>query len=412
MMKEQFDFEQYKAQAVEDLLSGRKEISGPDGVLAPLLKQFLEAALEAEIKNHIQESKAKGDANRRNGLMSKEVRSLSGGTFELSTPRDRDGSFEPAIVAKRQVFLGADLERKVLLLYAHGMSYESISQELYQIYGVEASPAFISELTDKVIPVMEAWRRRALEEVYCFMFFDAMHFRVRGENNTVESRMLYIAYGIRNTGHKEVLGMYLAPTEGAKFWLSVMSDLQQRGVRDILIASVDGLKGFEEAIHSIFPKTAVQGCIVHQIRHSRKFVSDKDVRAFMADLKPVYKAIDEPEARQKLEELDAKWGKKYAPVIKSWQDNWGRLTTFYQYPAAIRKVMYTTNPIEGLNRQIRKITKTKGAFASETALLKLVYLIIEDKTLKWTNVIQNWGEIAGQLDILFGERAKIKLSGT
>jgi transposase-like protein len=410
-MKEKFDFEQYKKQAVEDLLSGRKEIGGPDGVLAPLLKQFLEAALEAEIENHVQESKAKGEDNRRNGKSTKEVRSLSGGTFELTTPRDRDSSFDPVIVPKRQTFLGTDLERKVLLMYAHGMSYESISQELYQIYGIEASPAFISEVTDKVIPVMEAWRRRPLEAVYCLVFLDAMHFRVRGESNTVESRMLYIAYGIRNTGHKEVLGMYLAPGEGAKFWLSVMSDLQQRGVEDILIASVDGLKGFAEAITSVFPKTAVQGCIVHQIRHSRKFVSDKDVRAFMADLKPVYKAIDEAEARQNLEVLDAKWGKKYSPVIKSWQDNWERLSTFYQYPAAIRKIMYTTNPIEGLNRQIRKITKTKGAFASETALLKLVYLIIEDKTLKWTNTIPNWGEIAGQLHILFGERARITLSG-
>lgn len=411
MKKEKFDFEQYKAQAVDDLLSGRKEISGPDGVIAPLLKQFLEAALEAEIKNHIQESKGNGETNRRNGLMTKEVRSLSGGTFELSTPRDRAGTFEPSIVAKRQVFLGADLERKVLLMYAHGMSYESISQELYQIYGVEASPAFISEVTDKVIPVMESWCRRPLEEVYCFLFLDAMHFRVRGENNAVESRMLHIAYGIRNTGHKEVLGIYLAPTEGAKFWLSVVSDLQQRGVKDILIASVDGLKGFEQAIRTIFPNTAIQGCIVHQIRHSRKFISDKDVRAFMADLKPVYKAVDEPEARQKMEELAAKWDKKYAPVIKSWRENWDRLTTFYQYPEAIRKVMYTTNAIEGLNRQIRKVTKTKGAFASENALLKLVYLIIEDKTLKWTNCIANWGEIAGQLDILFGERAKIRISG-
>jgi putative transposase len=405
-MAEQFDFEQYKRQAVEDLLSGRKEISGPDGVLAPLLKQFLEAALEAELSEHLRESRAKGDANRRNGPMAKKVRSLSGGTFELETPRDREGSFDPKIVAKRQVFLGADLERKVLLLYAHGMSYEGISQELYQIYGIEASPAFISELTDKVIPVMEAWRRRALD------FFDAMHFRVRGGNNTVESKMLYLAYGVRNTGHKEVLGMYLAPTEGAKFWLSVMSDLQQRGVRDILIASVDGLKGFEEAIHAIFPRTAVQGCIVHQIRHSRKFVSWKDLQSFMADLKPVYKAVDEPEARQKLDELEEKWGKKYAPVIKSWRDNWERLTTYYQYPEAIRRVMYTTNPIEGFNRQIRKVTKTKGAFTSENALLKLVYLIIEDKAQSWTNVIANWGEIAGQLDILYGERAKIRLSET
>lgn len=411
-MAEKFDFEQYKKQAVEDLLSGRKEISGPDGVLAPLLKQFLEAALDAELGEHLRESKAKGDANRRNGPMAKQVRSLSGGTFELETPRDRDGSFDPKIVAKRQVFLGADLERKVLLMYAHGMSYDGICRELHQIYGIEASAAFISGLTDKVVPAMEAWRRRALDEVYCFVFFDAMHFRVRGENGTVEGRMLYLAYGVRSNGHKEVLGMYLAPTEGAKFWLGVMSDLQQRGVRDILIASVDGLKGFQEAIHAIFPRTAVQGCIVHQIRHSRKFVSWKDLREFVADLKPVYRAVDEGGALAGLAGLESKWGRKYAPVIKSWRDNWERLSTYYQYPEAIRKVMYTTNPIEGFNRQIRKVTKTKGAFPSEASLLKLVYLIIEDRAGSWTKAIENWGEIAGQLDILYGERAKIRLSET
>lgn len=409
-MKEQFDYESYKKQAVEDLLSGKRELSGPDGVLAPLIKQFLESALEAEMSSHIRVSKTPQTPNRRNGKTSKEVRSLSGGTFDLVTPRDRDGSFEPQIVSKRQVFLGSDLERKVLLMYAHGMSYESISTELQQIYGIEASPAFISEVTSKVIPEMEKWRRRTLERVYCFVFLDAMHFRVRGESAAVENRMLYLVHGVRNTGHKEVLGMYLAPTEGAKFWLQVLSDLKGRGVEDILIASVDGLKGFEEAIRTVYPSAEVQGCIVHQIRYSCKFVSNKDLRAFVKDLKPVYTALDETQASQKLDELEQKWGKKYPPVIKSWRENWTRLTTFYNYPPVIRKVMYTTNPIEGLNRRIRKITKTKGAFPSETALLKLVFLVIDDISLKWRNVIQNWGEIASQLHIIFGERAKISIS--
>lgn len=409
-MKTQFDFEEYKRQAVSDLLSGKKEIGGPDGVLAPLLKQFLEAALEAEVSSHLAENKEQGASNRRNGKTRKEVRSLSGGAFELETPRDREGSFSPQIVAKRQIFLGADLERKVLLMYAHGMSYEGISRELYQIYGIEASAAFISELTDKVLPLMEEWRRRPLEGVYCFVFLDAMHFRVRAETGRVESRMLYLVHGVLPNGRKDMLGMYLAPSEGAKFWLQVLSDLQQRGVEDMLIVSVDGLKGFEEAIRTIYPQSEVQGCIVHQIRHSCKFVSYKDLRAFMQDLKPVYNAIDEQQALQRLDQLEAKWGAKYAPVIKSWRENWLRLSTFYKYPQAIRKVIYTTNPIESLNRQIRKITKTKGAFPSENALLKLVFLIIEEMAVKWTVAMPNWGEISGQLHLLFGERAKININ--
>ena len=409
-MEKQFDFEHYKKQAVEDLLSGKKQIDGPDGVLAPLLKQFLEAALDAEVKSHVKSSKGIGEANRRNGRMRKEVRSMSGGVFDLETPRDRTGTFEPQIVEKRQVFLGESLERKVLLMYAHGMSYEGISQELYQIYGIEASAAFISSVTDKVLPMMEQWRRRPLEGVYSFVFLDAMHFRIRGDDGRVENRMLYLVYGITTSGYKDVLGMYLAPSEGAKFWLQVLSDLQQRGVEDLLIVSIDGLKGFEEAIRTIFPKAEVQGCIVHQIRHSFKFVSDKDLRTFAKDLKPVYTAVDEAQARQRMDELEEKWGKKYPPVIKSWRDNWERLTTFYKYPQAIRTIMYTTNPIESLNRSVRKITKTKGAFASETALLKLVYLIIDQKAQKWSKKIHNWGEIASQLDIIFGERAGISIS--
>lgn len=409
-MKENFDFESYKRQAVSDLLSGKKEIGGPDGVLAPLLKQFLEAALESEISVHLQENSEQGQENRRNGKGMKRVRSLSAGTFDLQTPRDRQGSFSPKIVEKRQVFLGSDLERKVLLMYAHGMSYESISAELYQIYGIEASAAFISELTDKVLPLMEEWRCRALQPVYCFVFLDAMHFRVRTDSGRVESRMLYLAYGVAPNGCKEVLGMYLSASEGAKFWLQVLSDLQQRGLSDMLIVCVDGLKGFEEAIRTIYPHAEVQGCIVHQIRYSSKFVSFKDLRAFMNDLKPVYKAIDEQQGAAKLDQLEEKWGHKYAPVIKSWRDNWPKLSTFFKYPEAIRKIMYTTNMVESLNRQIRKITKSKGALPSEKALLKLVYLILEDISAKWTVALPNWGEISGQFHIIFGQRAQINIS--
>lgn len=405
-MEKGFDFEKYKQGAVEDLLSG-KPMSGPDGVLTPLIKQFLEAALEAEVEAHVKKTKAESPANRRNGYTGKEVRSLAGGTFPLETPRDRDGSFDPQIVSKRQVFLGDDLERKVIKLYARGLGYEDICAELRDIYGIEASPSFLSEVTDKVLPLMEAWRRRPLEEVYCFTFLDAMHFRVRGENGRVENRMLYLVMGVTPAGKKDVLGMYLAEAEGAKFWLSVLQDLQSRGVRDLLIVSVDGLKGFEEAIRTIYPQAEVQQCIVHQIRHSCKFVSDKDVRPFVQDLKKIYQAPDRQAGEQALDELQVTWGKKYPQVIESWRTNWERLSTFFQYPDLIRRVMYTTNPIESLNRRIRKVTKTKGAFASETALFKLVFLVIREVTDNWTMSYQHWGQIAGQLHILFGERAKI-----
>lgn len=407
-MKEEFDFEGFKKEAVKDLLSG-KQLSGPDGVLAPLVKQFLEAALEAELQSHLREEKSDGKANRRNGRMGKEVRTMSGGSFGLDTPRDRSGSFDPQIVQKRQMFIGEDLENKVVLMYARGMGYEDISAELYQIYGIEASPAFISQVTDKVLPLVNEWRRRPLEEVYCFTFLDAMHFRVRGENGRVESRMLYLALGITPAGRKDVLGMYLAENEGSKFWLSVLDDLRSRGVEDLLIVSVDGLKGFEDAIRAVFPKAEVQQCIVHQIRHCAKFVSDKDLRLFMKDLKKVYRAADRPSAERELDSLEVIWGKKYPPVIKSWRDNWERLSTFFQYPEPIRKVMYTTNLIEGLNRRIRKVTKTKGAFVSETALFKLVFLIIRETAKKWTTAYRDWGQIASQLFILFGERAKIDI---
>lgn len=405
-MEKGFDFEKFKQEAVEDLLNG-KPLSGPDGVLSPLIKQFFEAALEAEIESHVRQQKTEGAKNRRNGHMSKEVRSLTGGVFPLETPRDRNGSFEPQIIQKRQVFIGEDLERKVIKLYARGMSYEDISTELRDIYGIEASAGFLSEVTDKVLPVMESWRRRRLEPVYCFTFLDAMFFRVRGENGRVENRMLYLVMGINPAGQKDVLGMYLAETEGAKFWLSVLNDLHQRGVEDLLIVSVDGLKGFEEAIRTIYPKAEVQQCIVHQIRHSCKFVADKELRPFVQDLKKIYQAPDRPAAEAALDELDRTWGKKYPQVIESWRNNWERLSTFFQYPEPIRKVMYTTNPIESLNRRIRKVTKTKGAFASETALFKLIYLVIQEVTQKWTMSYQQWGQIAGQLHILFGERARI-----
>lgn len=407
-MSNEFDFESFKRQAVDGLLNGQP-LMGVDGVMTPLIKQFLEAALAAELDAHVKQSKASGESNRRNGHMSKEVRSLGGGTFELNTPRDRLSSFEPKIVGKRQVFLGDSLEEKILLMYAHGMSYDGISTELREIYGIEASSAFISEVTDKVLPLMQSWRTRLLEPVYCFVFLDAMHFRVKGEGGRVESRMLYLVYGISNEGKRDVLGMYLSPTEGSKFWLQVLTDLKNRGVEDILIASVDGLKGFEEAIRTIYPQTEVQGCIVHQVRNSMNFISNKDAQAFIKDLKEVYQAPTREQAEHQLDALEQKWGKKYAPVIASWRNNWARLSAYFDYPPVIRKVMYTTNPIEALNRQIRKITKSKGAFPSETALLKLVYLVIRELQKKKHKEIPNWGEIAGQLHILFGQRAAIDI---
>lgn len=406
--REEFDFESFKKEAVAGLSSGKK-MSGSDGILAPLLKHLLESVLEGELDHHLADSRASGQKNRKNGKTSKTVRSLSAGEFDLESTRDRLGTFEPKIIPKRQLIITEELEGHVLSMYSRGMSTRSISDYVREMYAMEISAAEISRITDSVLPAVQEWRNRSLDALYPFLFLDCIHYKVRS-NGVVESRAVYTILGINVEGRKDLLGLYVSENEGAKFWLSVLTDLKTRGVQDILIACIDGLKGFPEAIEATFPLTRVQLCIVHQIRSSLRYVYDKDKKAVMADMKPIYNAINEEQGYERLLEFEQKWGKKYPLSCKSWLDNWVNLSAFFEYDIAIRKAIYTTNAIEAVHRQLRKVTKAKGAFTSDQALLKLMYLIIKDISEKWTMPIQNWPTAFSQLYIKFGDRILKEMS--
>ncbi len=403
MDNNKFDFESFKTEAIKGLYSG-KPINGEHGIFAPLMKHFLEAALEGELEAHLQEEKAQGLVNRRNGKAVKRVKSVSG-EFDLETTRERSGSFEPVIVPKRQVVITEQLEDKIISMYGLGISTRDISKHIKEIYYMDISADALSSITDKVIPAMNEWRQRPLESMYAFVYLDCMHFKVR-EGGNVITRAVYNILGVGLNGRKDLIGMYLSESEGAKFWLSVLTDLKARGVQDILIACVDGLKGFPEAISTVFPKAEIQLCIVHQIRNSLRYVTEKDKKPFMADLKPVYQAVSEEQGYDNLQLLEEKWGKKYPVPIHSWYHNWENLSTFFKYDTDIRKVIYTTNTVEGFHRQVRKVTKTKGAFTSDTALLKLVYLVVQNVSEKWTMPLHNWSLTLSQLYIRFEERMK------
>jgi len=398
----EFDYEEVKNKALAQLKTG-KPLLGKDGALAPLFKSFLEAALEAELANHLQDNQEEGESNRRNGHGSKLLRT-SEGSMELSTPRDRSGSFEPEIVKKRQTILADNLEGKIIGLYGLGMSLRDIASHIKEMYDTDISHTVLSEVTDRVIPAIKLWQAHELEDIYTIVWLDAMYYKVKDQSGHVVTRCLYNVLGINLEGRKHLLGMYVSESEGAKFWLSVLTDLQQRGVKDILIACIDNLGGFEEAIGSIYPKTEVQSCIVHQVRNTIKYVASKDVKAVIADVKLIYRAPNKELAEGQLNALEEKWGKKYPIVIKSWRNNWHKLSTFFKYAADIRRLIYTTNTIEGFHRQIRKVTKTKGAFTNDMALLKLVYLASQRIAEKWTMPLQNWGLTMQQLSILFEER--------
>ena len=397
------EYEALKKKALEQFKTGQP-LMGKDGAFAPLLKQFLEASLAAEMDEHLNEiERTKG--NRRNGT-SKKLLKTSDGSFELETPRDRESSFEPEIVRKRETVLADNLEKKIIGMYGLGMSLRDISGHIKEMYDTDISATTLSTITDRVIPMIKEWQARPLEEVYCIVWMDAMHYKVKDEGK-VTSRAVYNILGITTEGKKELLGMYVSESEGANFWLSVLTDLQHRGVQDILIACIDNLKGFSEAINSIYPKTEVQSCIVHQIRNSLKYVASKNQKEFMVDLKEVYKATSLELAEENLKALDEKWGKKYPVVISSWKNNWHKLSTFFKYSESIRKLIYTTNAIEGFHRQVRKVTKNKTAFTSDMALLKLIYLAQRNISKKWTSPLQNWSLAISQLSIIFGSRLKL-----
>lgn len=404
MTQKELDALQQKA--LEQLKSGQS-LFGKDGAFAPMLKQFIESALEAEMNAHL-DSEQRKSGNKRNGKGTKTIKS-SAGSFQIETPQDRQSSFEPELIKKRQTVLADSLQDKIIGLYGLGMSLRDISDHIKEMYDTEISHSVLGQITDRIIPEVKAWQNRPLDPVYCIVWLDAMHYKVRSEGK-VENRALYNILGITPGGRKEVLGMYISEAEGANFWLGVLTDLQNRGLSDILIACIDNLRGFSEAIAGIYPRAEVQSCIVHQIRNSLKYVASKDQKEFMRDLKGVYRADTKELAAMELDNLAEKWESKYPIVIQSWQNNWEKLTTYFQYTAPIRKLIYTTNTVEGYHRQLRKVTKTKGAFSSDMALLKLIYLATQRIETKWTMPLANWSLTVQQLAIKFGDRLPLDIN--
>ena len=371
-------------------------------MVGEMLENGLEGELDDELGYTKYDYRNKTCENSRNGYSKKTLKTSFGET-EIKVPRDRDGDFEPQLVKKNQTTLTGDIEEKILSMYAKGMTTSDIESHIQDIYGLECSDSTISRITDKILPVVRDWQSRPLEDVYAVVFMDAIHFHVRSEGQIVK-KAVYIAIGINMDGIKEVLGMWVGENESAKFWLSVMNGLKNRGVQDILIACVDGLTGFPAAIEAVYPKTEIQQCIIHQIRNTTKFVSYKDIKALMADLKKVYAAVDEQTALAELDNFDEKWSSKYPKIAISWRSNWANLSTYFKYPHEVRKLIYTTNAIEGFNRQLRKVTKNKGVFPTDDSLLKMLYLAMIDITKKWTGKRRERGQIHSQLEIFFADR--------
>jgi len=369
-------------------------------------KEVLQEALEAEMDDELGYSKYdwknKVNSNSRNGHSKKKVSSKFG-KIDLQIPRDIEGNFNPVTVKKHERRVNPSIDDRIISMYAKGVSTRDINDQMREIYGIDVSAEMVSRITDKVIPLAREWQNRPLQEVYPLVFLDGIVFDVR-QDGQLTKKTAYVVYAINIDGMKEILGIWIGEAESSKFWMNVVCDLQTRGVKDIFIASVDGLNGFEEAIHSVFPKTEVQKCVVHQIRTSTKFVSYKDRKTFCADMREIYTAPNEKSGLEALDKFEQIWGKKYQYAIMSWKNNWKNLSTFFKYPQEIRKVIYTTNHIENFNRAIRKVTKTKSSFPTEESLLKLLYLIVVDKTEKWTMPIRNWSLIVNQMAVYFGER--------
>lgn len=398
---EEFDFKSFQSQALEQLRNG-KPLLGKDGVFAPLLENLLNAALEGEMDAHLDEEE-RLCGNRRNGHMTKQVQT-SLGEVTVHTPRDREGSFAPQLIKKRETILAEGVADKIIGLYALGNSTRQISDWIETNLGNRISADTISAITDRILPELQSWKSRMLESVYPIVWMDAIHYKVMDDKNRPVSRAIYNVLGINREGYKELLGMYISKSEGANFWLSVLTDLQNRGVQDILIACIDNLKGFAEAINSVYPQTVIQSCIVHQVRNSVKYVASKNQKEFIADLKRIYQAVNKETAESELLKLQQKWGEHYPVVIKSWQDNWEKLSAYFQFTAPIRKLIYTTNTVEGYHRQVRRVTKNKGVFTNDTALEKLVYLAYRNIRKKWTMPLAEWGKTAQQMAIIFEDR--------
>ena len=395
--KEKFDTELMKCKSVSAVSKFFKDI------MAPTLQRLL----EAEMDNHLGYSKkhASGNlsGNSRNGHYSKGIKT-SNGSMRLNIPRDRKGEFEPVVVRKYET-VESDVEERVISMYAKGMTTGDIKAHMYEIYGIETSKDMISGITDKVLPLVKEWQSRPLEALYPIVYLDAVHFKVR-DNGRIVSKAAYIMLGITCEGEKEILGIWVGENEGSRFWMGLLNEIKNRGVNDILIACIDGLKGFPEAIKATFKDTEIQECIIHQIRNTTKYVSHKNKKSFCADLRKIYQAPDEETALAALEDMMEKWV-QYAVYLQSWKNKWVNLSTFFVYAPEIRKIIYTTNAIEGLNRQFRKVTKTTTIFPHDESLMKLLWLAQNDITKKWTYPIRDWGVMAAQFKIMFPERMQI-----
>lgn len=399
MKRDSFNFREFEEEAIAKLKLG-KSLTGKDGVLSPLIKRIIESSLEGELDSHLEESDL---PNRRNGKLGKNLKT-SLGNVEINTPRDRNSSFEPQIVKKRQRVLNEEIDRKIISMYGLGLSYRDIRTHLLDIYGLETSESTISSVTDRVIEDVRSWQQRPLESVYPVVWLDAIHFKVKEENRII-NKAVYCVIGVNRDGYKDILGMYLGYSEGASFWLGVLSDLQSRGIEDIFIACIDNLKGFAEAIETSFPETDVQLCVVHQVRNTMRFVPFKQSREVVKDMKQIYKAPNRDASKVALDAFCKKWQSKYPYSTKSWQSNWERLTNFYKYPPEIRKLIYTTNVIENFHGRLRKVTKTKRLFSSDMALMKLLYLVQNQFVLdNWQTPMFAWRTIQSQLNIIFDER--------
>lgn len=370
------------------------------------IAEFMENGLDAELDEELGYSrydyKNKDTDNSRNGHSSKTLKT-SFGEVDIDVPRDRKGEFDPVILKKNQTSISQDVEEKILSMYAKGMTTSDIETHIRDIYGLQISDTTISRITDKILPIAKEWQQRPLEPIYAVVFLDAIHYHVRSEGQIVK-KAVYIAIGINLDGKKDVLGMWVGENESAKYWASVLNGLRNRGVEDIFIACTDNLTGFDAAIEAVFPQTEIQNCIIHQLRNSSKYVSYKDIKALMADLKAVYAAVDEASALDALDIFAETWDKKYPKISKSWRENWVNLSTYFKYPVEVRRLIYTTNTIEGFNRQLRKVTKSKAVFPTDDSLFKMLYLAMIDITKKWTGRRQDWGIIHAQLSIYFNDR--------
>ena len=382
--------------------------SGNDvnSIMRDMMSVLLEGALDEELNEELGYSKYdyrnKETDNSRNGHSKKTMRT-SYGDMDIAIPRDRKGVYEPQLIPKYQNTVTQDMEEKIISMYAKGMTTGDIEAHLKELYDLDISDSTISRITDKIMPLVKEWQERPLQEIYAVVYMDAIHYHVRSEGRIVK-RAVYIALGIDMDGKKDVIGMYVGENEGAKFWLSIINGLKNRGVQDILIACVDGLNGFPQAIEAVYPKTEIQQCIIHQIRNTTNYVSYKDLKKLMADLKMVYAAPDEAVAMEELESFGEKWNSKYPKIYKSWSEHWATLSTYFKYPNEVRKLIYTTNAIEGFNRQLRKVTKSRTVFPSDDSLLKMLYLATMDITKKWTGRRRDWSQIRAQLEIYFEER--------